>query len=467
MPELPEVETVKNVLKPILIGRTIQRIDVLRMSSIVGDSKEFVNTIEGKTFEDITRIGKFLIFHLNNDVVFISHLRMEGKYFEVNEAEQNTKYSRVVFHLDNNHKICYDDSRCFGMMKLTSEKDYMRLKDIASLGPEPFKIDSPDYLLKKYRRIKKPIKSTLLDQTIMTGLGNIYADEVLFACKIHPLTPANMMTKEDCENIIKHSQRILNNAIKAGGSTIKSYHPGKDIDGNFQTSLVAYGKGGEKCPLCGATMRFKKVGGRGSTYCPKCQIKKGASLKVAIYGKIASGKSSVLEAFKANNIPVISSDEIVHELYKKEDVISKIQALLNMDKSSILDTMIVSEIISKDIKLKKKLEKFIHPLVRKEVEKFLSKKEDILVVEVPLLFEAKFDNLFDYFLLVDIDEQIRNKRLFERNKEAAKQLESINKNKEFASYKEKADFVVNNNNGLEETNKQVKQIINTLTSRLN
>ena len=182
MPELPEVETVKNVIKPIVIGHTITSIDVFRPTIIQNDRMEdFINGLVGETFLDVTRIGKFLIFHLSHDKVMISHLRMEGKYFEVLEKENNTKYARVVFHLNNGHKICYDDSRTFGILKLTNEKDYLNEKEIAQLGPEPFKAD-PKVLFNKVKNTSLPIKSTLLDQTLMTGLGNIYADEVCFAC---------------------------------------------------------------------------------------------------------------------------------------------------------------------------------------------------------------------------------------------------------------------------------------------
>ena len=125
MPELPEVETVKNILNTIVKGRKITRIDILRSSTIISPLDEFVPTLVGQTYKEVTRIGKFLIFHFTNDVVMLSHLRMEGKYYELDENEPNTTYSRVVFHLDNNRKLCYDDSRCFGILKLTTEKDFM------------------------------------------------------------------------------------------------------------------------------------------------------------------------------------------------------------------------------------------------------------------------------------------------------------------------------------------------------
>ena len=122
MPELPEVETVKRVLLPIVKGRTIKGVDILRKSIVNNLEEEFISFIKNETVLDMSRIGKFLIFHLTNEKILISHLRMEGKYIELLENEDNTKYARVVFHLDNGHKLCYDDSRSFGRMICLTKK---------------------------------------------------------------------------------------------------------------------------------------------------------------------------------------------------------------------------------------------------------------------------------------------------------------------------------------------------------
>ena len=205
MPELPEVETVKNLLKPYVINRTITKIDVLREKQILGNAKEFVSALEGEKFLDITRIGKYLIFHLTNEKVIISHLRMEGKFFQYSASDENTKHARVVFYLDDNNKIIYDDSRCFGILKLSSEKEYKNEDEISKLGPEPFDISDVNYLIKKTKKSSLPIKSLLLDQTIMTGLGNIYVDETLFRSKVHPLRKGSSITKDEWERILKNS----------------------------------------------------------------------------------------------------------------------------------------------------------------------------------------------------------------------------------------------------------------------
>lgn len=464
MPELPEVETVKNVLIPIVKGRKILAIDILRASTIEGDRKEFISNLQNQTFLDVTRIGKYLIFHLTNERVIISHLRMEGKYYELEESSENSKYSRVVFHLDNGHKLCYDDSRCFGILKLSSELTYKDEEMIKKLGPEPFDIKDVSELMKKVKKIRKPIKSTLLDQTLMTGLGNIYVDETLFACKIHPLTPACLINKDEWKLIVKHSQRILSDAIKEGGSTIKSYHPGKDIDGNFQTRLKVYGKSGEYCPNCHkATLRFIKVGGRGTTFCPLCQKKIGAPINVAITGKIASGKSLATSIFEKHHIPTLSSDAVVAELYQKEEVANKISKMFDLKfPNKVVDKDILRNYLLTHPKDKKKLEKYVHPLVAKEIKNFLANKSDIKVVEVPLLFESKLDSYFDVIIVIDIDEAKQLELLDAREHSKALYLKEINKTNKIDENKNKASYLVSNNSSKEEFINNINNIITEL-----
>ena len=468
MPELPEVETIKNVLKPIVINKKIIKIDVLRDSTIVGDTNLFVSSLTNQTFLDVTRIGKYLIFHLTNGLVFLSHLRMEGKYFELDEKESNTKHTRVVFHLNNSKKLIYDDSRCFGILKLSSENNYLNEKEIKVLGPEPFDIENGAYLHEKAKKVKLPIKSFLLDQSVMTGLGNIYVDETLFKSKIHPLTPANFLSKKDFDTILFHAKETLKEAIISGGSTIKSYHPSKDIDGRFQTKLLAYGKKGTVCPSCGAIFRFTKVNGRGTTYCPNCQMVRKNQIVVGITGKIASGKSSVAALFKENSIPTFSSDEIVLDLYKNKNVIAKINKAFNLTFSDVVDKTVLRKYLlynSKDIN---KLNKIVHPLVKEEIIRQIAQhKKGIIVFEVPLLFEANLENLFDYIIAVDVNKKEQEKRLALRNPLSHLDLKIINSNNKFEIYKKMVDIIIDNDKDIDHLKDIVNKIINKLRSRLN
>lgn len=468
MPELPEVETVKNVLIPIVKDRKILSIDVKRKTTIQGDEKAFCSSLSGETFKDISRIGKFLIFHLTNNKVLISHLRMEGKYYEFLEEEPDSKYARVVFHLDNNHKICYDDSRCFGIMILSDENNYLKEKEIAKLGPEPFAINDVSFLIKANKNKRLPIKSTLLDQSLMTGLGNIYVDEVLYASNIHPLTPSNAISKKEWLSIVENAKKILNIAIEMGGSTIKSYHPGKDIDGSFQTRIKIYGKGGETCPICKSTFRFIKVGGRGTTFCPICQLMHGHPMNIALTGKIASGKSTLLDLFKKEGFNVLSSDEVVKELYKREDVTNHIESLLKISfNSKEVDKDILRKYLIDNPKDKKKLEKYVHSLVKEEILSFLSKsKSKIRIVEVPLLFESKLDVLFDTIIITDISDKKQFELLKNRDGVKSYDLKVINSTNKIDENKNKASYLISNDSTKEEFVNKCEKLINKLTSRL-
>ena len=469
MPELPEVETVRNVLLPIVKGRTITRIEVLRKSTIQGDVDTFIRSLTGQTFLDITRRGKFLIFHLSNNLVFLSHLRMEGKYFEYLESEENSKYARVVFHLDNHHKLCYDDSRCFGIMKLSDESSYLKEKEIDKLGKEPWEIDDVQYLLDKNKKSSLPIKSVLLDQSQITGLGNIYADEVLFKSKIHPMTPACKIKKKEWQTLVDNASTILKMAIKEGGSTIKSYHPGKNIDGNFQSLLLCYGKSGEPCPRCGRILHFNKVGGRGTTYCPNCQKIKKDKIIVGITGKIASGKSTVLDIVKFKGYPVLSSDQIVLELYQNNKVLrKKIEQNLNVSfESDYVDKNVLRHHLIDHPKDIRKLNALVHPLVIREIKKEISKvKDGLFFVEVPLLYESKSDKLCDFVIGVDVDKKSQLERLKKRNIGSSDELMVINANNKFDEYKSLCDFIIFNNGDKNDLEDKIKQIIDKLVTHL-
>lgn len=462
MPELPEVETIRKTLIPIVKNHKIVKIDILRNSTILTNLDEFKEKLTNETFLDVSRIGKYLFFHLTNNLVLISHLRMEGKYFEIDESLPNSPYSRVVFHLDNNKKLCYDDSRCFGIMKLSDENSYLKEEEIAKLGPEPFKIDD-EYIKKliiKLKNCNKPIKSTILDQTLIAGIGNIYADEVLFASKIHPLTKSKNIDFSSWRTIIANAKEILTAAINYGGSTIKSYHPGQGVDGKFQTYLQVYGQKNHVCPRCGHKFHFIKVGGRGTTYCPFCQ--KNDHVVIAIFGKIASGKSTVLEQFSQNGYETFSCDEIVNSIYQKPEVIEYLNKTFGYNFKDKIDKKIIREDLIKNPSHKKMLENYIHPQVISYLEKEI-KKYPRVAVEVPLLFEAHLENYFEFLLAVDTNKDIQYDRLLKRNPNKAKDLYYLNnKNSKFDLNKTKADFVIDNSGSYEDLQKQVLDIVNIL-----
>ena len=266
MPELAEVETVRNTLKKKILHKKIKDVIILYDKMIENPLDEFKKILIGNEFIDIKRRGKYLLFELDN-YFLISHLRMEGKYYIKAPNEEILKHEHVIFDLGD-IRLHYHDTRKFGRMHIINKKDeedYFK-----NLGPDAN--SSPD-AKKIYEKISKkniPIKTILLDQSIIAGLGNIYVDEVLYLSKINPLENGNKLTIDDIQNILKSSKEILDKAIKYKGTTIRSYTSSLGVYGEYQQFLKVHTKDGTKCS-CGAIIEKIKVGGRSTYYCPNCQ----------------------------------------------------------------------------------------------------------------------------------------------------------------------------------------------------
>lgn len=271
MPELPEVETVKNTLKRLVLNKKILSVDIYHNNIIAYPSvDEFKDKIKNQVIKDINRRGKWLIFVLN-DYYLVSHLRMEGKYFLKEKNEELSKHEHVIFHFGD-QELRYHDTRKFGKMYLIDKDKLETSAPIQELGLEPWDNNlNISYLKEKYARKNIPIKTVLLDQSIITGIGNIYADEILFKSKINPLTKPTDLTDEQLDNIIKYTRLTLEDAIKLGGTTIKSYESAKGVHGLFQNELLVHSRAGENCRDCGEVIIKITVNGRGTYYCKNCQ----------------------------------------------------------------------------------------------------------------------------------------------------------------------------------------------------
>lgn len=272
MPELPEVETVKESLKLRLNKKKITKARVFWDNIIAYPNKdEFIKEITEQTINDVKRRGKFIIFDLD-DFYLLSHLRMEGKYFFKTKNDEINKHEHVIFDLDDGTELRYMDTRKFGKMYLIKKDEIDKKGPLIELGLEPWddKLNSK-YLLEKYKNKKLPIKSVLLDQSVIVGIGNIYADEILFLCKINPLRKCNTITEKEADNIIKFTRKVLEEAIKMGGTTIRTYSSVDGVHGLFQQELLVHGKDNGICPECHSKIQKIRVGGRGTYYCEKCQ----------------------------------------------------------------------------------------------------------------------------------------------------------------------------------------------------
>ena len=272
MPELPEVETVKETLKLKLLNRVIKDVDILYKGIIeYPEVPIFIKNIKNQKVLNLSRKGKWIIIELDN-YYLLSHLRMEGKYFFKTSNDEILKHEHVIFKLDNNTELRYMDVRKFGKMWLIEKDKINDIGPLKELGLEPWDKDlTPKYLKDKFKNKKLPIKTLLLDQSIITGIGNIYANEILFMSKINPLDTQDKLTTKDLQNIIDNTKKELESAIKKGGTTIRSYTSVDGVHGLFQQELYVHGKENNKCPNCNSNILKIKIGGRGTYYCPKCQ----------------------------------------------------------------------------------------------------------------------------------------------------------------------------------------------------
>ena len=271
MPEKPEVVTVCNTLKKQVLGKKITDC-LVYWDNIIAypDVSQFKKNIIGEEILNITTRGKFLVFELNHYLLLI-HLRMEGKFFFRKVDDEKNKHEHVFFTLDNNISFRFHDVRKFGKMYLLDKEDAYSKKPLCDLGLEYNDSTlTSDYLYQKIHRKNLPIKTILLDQSIITGIGNIYDDEILFLSHISPLRKSSMVSKKECESIILNTRGVLDKAIKMGGTTIKSFTSSEGVHGLFQNMLSVHGKVG-LCPICSEQIKKIKVNGRGTYYCPKCQ----------------------------------------------------------------------------------------------------------------------------------------------------------------------------------------------------
>ena len=268
MPELPEVETVRRVLKDDILNLKISDIDIRYEKMLNLDKNEFKNKILNKEFVDIKRKGKFLIFVLNEGYL-ISHLRMEGKYFYLNDDYDN-KHVHVIFNLSNGYKLIYQDVRKFGRMWYIDDDIYNKYP-LNKVGVDLSITDDYDFniIYDKIKKSKKEIKTTLLDQSIIAGLGNIYVDEVLFLAKINPHRLSNNISIDELNNILKETKEIFSKAIFYKGTTIRSYTSSLNVKGGFQDFLNVHTK--EYCPICKNKLNIDKISGRSTYYCNNCE----------------------------------------------------------------------------------------------------------------------------------------------------------------------------------------------------
>ncbi len=269
MPELPEVETVKNELLPYVIGRRITGI-TLPWEGIVREPSvaEFRSRLVGRKITGITRHGKYLFFGLSSDDLLLIHLKMTGSLILGQNSSEPPKYTRAIIHLDKDTSIFFRDPRKFGLMRLVKDSNTVTSK----LGPEPLEAEfTPDVLAGILSRRKAPIKALLCDQALIAGIGNMYADEALYLARIHPLRPGESLSPEEFERLHGAIQQVLRAAISNKGASVANYLRPDGTPGSAHFEFkVAHGTG-KYCARCGTTIKRIVVRNRGTYFCPMCQ----------------------------------------------------------------------------------------------------------------------------------------------------------------------------------------------------
>lgn len=272
MPELPEVKTVVKHLNNHIINQTIIDVIINKPKLIKEiDGKKFKEMVINKKIKNIENYGKFIVFGFNDDLIMLSHLRMEGKYRIENSFNNIQTHDYIIFKLANKNYLIYNDSRQFGTFHLRNKDNYKKTNPLVKVAPEPHQIYIDD-VYKKIQKKRISIKSALLDQTIMAGLGNIYVNEVLWKVKINPEKKTQLITLDELTHIINTSICILDQATALGGTTIKSFISFDKNVGQYQQFLQVHNKFNQPCARCQTLISKKSVGGRGTYYCPKCQF---------------------------------------------------------------------------------------------------------------------------------------------------------------------------------------------------
>lgn len=271
MPELPEVETVIRTLQYQLEGESIDDVEVRYERVIEGNVEEFKKKIKGASFDSFERRGKYLRFCLNDNLVLYVHLRMEGKFYIFNTYEETLqKHIHIVFRLKSGRYLCYHDTRKFGRFYLV--KQGQSLKEIDKLGYEPFDDAlTSEIIYQMCQDSKEDLKSFLLNQEHICGIGNIYANEICYFMGVHPKYKVNKLSQKECSLLLKGIRDVLSKAIEAGGTTIRSYTSSLGVTGLFQLQVKVHGREHLPCVKCGTPIVKMMLHQRGTYYCPGCQ----------------------------------------------------------------------------------------------------------------------------------------------------------------------------------------------------
>lgn len=458
MPELPEVETVRRYLEKSALNETTVGVKILYSPLVRTNLEKFLEYFsKPHKIVSFTRKGKYLLVHFEGEHVLLVHFRMEGKLYPADSLKGNLdSYVTAYFPLLSGRVLIFRDVRKFGTMSLYQESEAASSKELRDLGPEPSEIRDPDYFYQAFGKLKgTSLKEALLDQRIVSGIGNIYSDEILFLSRLNPFVPARSVTKDQSAVLLKNAREVLEKAVEAHGSTIRTYHPAPGQNGSAQFGLFVYGREGKPCKICGKRVQKLFLNGRGTEFCPRCQH---VAPSIAVTGKIAVGKSQVLKAFGNLGCATASCDAMVHEMYADPTFLEKLRKKFpelftkrGLSKKRVMKNMMASPSFRRSYQL------FVWAEVRRRTNDFLvAHAEEICCVEVPLLFDAKMEKQFTYLVGVESDKQVEY--LLDRHDYDVDKRLKLNKKNSYDRNRSKLDFVLVNNGSKEELLAQVGRI---------
>lgn len=273
MPELPEVETLCSSLKPHILNRRITAVDIfetrLRKEVVEHD---FVQWVIDQSITSLDRRAKYLLWQLGNEATVVFHLGMSGRIGVFFNPSSREKHTHVVFHLEN-CQVHFRDPRRFGLIQVIPPHQFARYAGFEKMGLEPLSADfSTAAIAGRIEKSQKPIKLWIMDAQNVVGVGNIYANEVLFDARIHPMRPAHTLSAAEREQLVTSIKRILESAVKRGGTTLNDFRDAEGEPGFFQMDLQVYQKTGQPCGVCGTEIQKNFLSGRSTFYCPNCQV---------------------------------------------------------------------------------------------------------------------------------------------------------------------------------------------------
>lgn len=273
MPELPEAETIKNSLARVMTGRKIESVEVFTPAMREPLTPLLSAGLTGRTIVDFYRRGRYVVAVLDDGRGLLMHFGMSGVVRVEPLQTVRRKHEHVFLHLSGNLVFKFECTRRFSVLKVVP--DAYNVADFADFGVEPLSDGfNPGYLYQLSRRRHCPVKSLIMDNYAVTGVGNIYAAESLFAAKIHPLRRADSLTHKECERLCREIKRILTQAIVYGGTSVSDFLDVDGSEGKFTQELKVYGQSKAPCPGCGSTIQNVRIGGRSSFFCPVCQKEK-------------------------------------------------------------------------------------------------------------------------------------------------------------------------------------------------